>query len=193
MKAVDTILNSQHLPKDVTLVTHITDVENQQAEHLFIFWEWNWVPATVVHSGFTSGHLGRPFTSGHLSTADFNKAISMLADKDMAPGEICVPKQVFDAIDNRGLSNELIEWLNKREKPLPYHWFGSYIFDSDDLRITKHSLWSSIHSPRLDMDFLGPEIVGLIRNRFESGPQSAIRDATMVLEERIRSRIGVTP
>ena len=38
LKAVDTILNSQHPPKDVTLVTHITDVENQQAEHLFIFW-----------------------------------------------------------------------------------------------------------------------------------------------------------
>ena len=84
----------------------------------------------------------------------------------------------------------MIDWLNKREKPLPYHWFGSYIFDSDDLRITEHSLWSSVHSPRLDMDFLDPEIVGLIKNRFESGPQSAIRDATMVLEERIRSRIG---
>ena len=121
--AVDTIVNSAFPPRKASLVTWTKDRQNWQEEHLFLFWDWNYVPLTVVHSGFATGYSGE-------GSRTFSEALCMIWHREIPTNLIYVDEYNFSAIENRRLTKGTIEMLrNADDSPLSWPWL-EYTYQS---------------------------------------------------------------
>ena len=182
--AVDTIVNSHNPPRKGSLVTYRTDVDDQNERHLFLFWDWNDVRLTVVHAGFRSGHGGEGVRS-------FSEALCMLIDREIPTNLIYVDAFDFSAIENRELTSNVIDRLRSTDdKPYKFWFYHPWIHENNSLQLQRKTFWSARHEPRLNFDFLDPEIVKRCRHLFDDDPEAAIKNAVKVLEERLRILLG---
>ncbi len=178
--AVDAIVNSDRPPLRASLVTYMRDRRSQQGEHLFLFWDWNWVPLTVVHSGFTSGYEG----SGPRS---LSLALSMINDREIPIQDIFVSHAEFSLIEERKLDSNLIERLRSvPDDPASLH----QIVDFDLEQVKEQSFWATRHNPKMAFDFIDPAISKESRTLYPLDSWAAILKAFVVVEERIRLLIG---
>ena len=178
--AVDAIVNSRKPPRKASVVTWMRDRHNMQGRHLILFWDWNWVPLTVVHSGFSSGYPGDGLRS-------FSKALSMIKDRVIPTNDIILGEDEFYAIENRRLTPELIEVLRAADdRPTswidiaPIHWE----------QMENHTFWAAGHVPRMIFDHVDPEISRQCRSLYPQDPNAAVARAFVVVEERLRAIVG---
>lgn len=179
VRAIDTIVNSEHPPKKASVVTWMKDRRNSLGEHLFLFWDWNDAPLTVVHSAFTSGYSGG-------GPHDFSEALCMLQDRKIPTTEIFVDKTEFDAIEERMLTEELIRYLQIQEG---IQVQGGYIFELHQRKLQEQVFWAMRHQPRPNFDFLDPELAEVCRGLFEERPLAAVSEGFKVLEDRLRELV----
>ena len=180
--AVDTIVNSQNPPGKASVVTHVTDRRNWHREHLLLFWDWNALELAVVHSGFASGY-------GSEGSRKFSEALCMLSDREIRTNEIYVEEAVFEAIEHRKLTTQLIEGLrsaNAGSVEEPWH----AIWERHQDEIETQTFWQMRHHPKPNFDFLDPELAERCRTLYAANVQAAIREAYLVVEERLRSMIS---
>ena len=180
--AVDTIVNSQNPPRKASVVTHVTDRRNWQREHLLLFWDWNALELAVVHSGFTSGYGGE-------GPRTFSEALCMLSDRKIPTNEIYVDELVFQAIEHRRLTTRLIESLRSADAGSveePWH----AIWERHQDEVEAHAFWQMRHQPKPDFDFLDPELTERCQTLYPANVQAAIREAYLVVEERLRSMMS---
>ena len=177
--AVDTIVNSQSAPRKASVVTWMKDRHNLRGEHLFLFWDWNWVPLTVVHSGFASGYPGT-------APKCFSAALSMIKDRAIPINEVFLDEFEFYSIENRKLTSNLIESLSNADDR-PATWFG--MTETHWSQVEGQTFWAGQHEPKMIFDFIDPEISMRCRNLYSQDPEAAISRAFVVVEERMRRRI----
>ncbi len=178
--AVDAIVNSENPPRKASVVTCMKDRCDSHGEHLFLFWDWNRVPLTVVHSGFTSGYPGE-------GPRSFSIALSMIKDRAIPTNDIILGESEFYAIENRRLTPQLIELLRTADDSptswidvAPIHWE----------QVEKQTFWETHHDPKMIFDHIDPEISNQCRNLYSQDPESAVARAFVVVEERLRALVG---
>ena len=181
--AVDTIVNSELPPERASVVTWEKDRYTSEGEHLFLFWDWNSVPLTVVHSGFASGYPGE-------GPRSFSEALCMIWDRQIPANKIYSDKGIFNTIERRGLTAQLIDWLRSFEhSPSDPSWMEGMLNSHLDL-VESGQFWQLKHSSKLVFDFLDPEIIQRCRSTFENNPEAAVSAAYKVVEERLRTLVG---
>ena len=178
--AVDAIVSSEHPPRKASVVTWTKDRHNSQREHLFLFWDWNWVPLTVVHSGFASGYPGE-------GSRSFSIALSMIMDRAIPTNDIFLGRSEFYAIENRRLTPQQIELL-RRADDQPTAWVG--IVPSHWEQVENQTFWAMNHEPKMVFDHIDPDISKQCRSIYPYDPETAVAKAFIVVEERLRSLIG---
>ena len=179
--AVDTIVNSQNPPRKASVVTHVTDRRNGQRQHLLLFWDWNALELAVVHSGFASGYGGE-------GPRTFSEALCMLSDRKIPTNEIYVDEPVFEAIEHRRLTTRLIEFLRSADAgSMDEPWYAIWARHQDEMET--QTFWQKRHQPKPDFDFLDPELAERCRTLYAANVQAAIREAYLVVEERLRNLI----
>ena len=178
--AVDAIVNSEHPPRKASIVTWMKDRYDSQGEHLFLFWDWNLVPLTVVHSGFTSGYPGE-------GPRSFSMALCMIMDRLIPTNDIFLGQAEFYAIENRRLTPQLIELLRRADdKPAawveisPGHW----------QQVEDQAFWATHHEPKIVFDHIDPDISKQCRSIYLHDPGAAVAKAFIVVEERLRTLVG---
>ena len=180
--AVDTVVNSENPPRKASVVGWRKDLHSMIYEHLFLFWDWNKVPLTVVHSGFTSGYGG---TGPH----GFSEALCMVFCREIPTNPIFVNETDFNAIENRRLTAKIIDRLhNADDRPIEWPW--GWIMPRDLEQLEKHTFWSSRHHPKMVFDFLSPDIAKRCQKLHAHDPEAAVFMAFKVVEERLRSLVS---
>ena len=132
--------------------------------HLFLFWDWNGVRLTVVHSSFTSGYRGG-------GPHNFSIALSMIRDREIPTNEIFVTEHQFYSIDNRRLTTELIEHLRSVED-VQIYW--SDIFPRHSEQIEAQTFWTTFHQPKMNFDHIDPELSKRCRNLYVHDSEAAL-------------------
>ena len=177
--AIDTIVNSQNPPRRASIVTWTKDRQNGIEEHLFLFWDWNKVPLTVVHSGFASGYPSA-------GSRRFSEAQCMLQDRQILTNLIFVDKSDFYAIEGRKITSDMIDGLRKADaRPPEWPWFELMQSHCDQVR--EQTFWAARHEPKLAFDFLDTEISKRCRNLYAQDVEAAVSAAFKVVEERLRN------
>ena len=176
--AVDTIVNSQRLPERASLVTHKELPRSSKAEHLFLFWGWNHVPLTVVHSGFASGYGGE-------GPRTFSMALCMIRDKAVPINELRVHKGLFNAIEERRPTQVMLDQLRVQGEPME-QWIGVYVWEEHEQMVQDRTFWPMWHRPNLAFDFLDPELAERCQSLFPAKVEAAVREAFLVVEARLR-------
>lgn len=75
--AISTIINSGYLPESATVVTfEVQHGKTSVEHHLFLFWNWEASPLTIVPAGFTSGYSGG-------GSRAFSLALCMIENKQV--------------------------------------------------------------------------------------------------------------
>ena len=149
--AVDTIVNSEIPPRKASVVSWVKDRQSMQEEHMFMFWDWNYVPLTVVHSGFTSGYLGG-------GPRCFSQALCMIWDRSIPTNMVIVNKAEFNAIEARRLTTQIIETCKKaddRSFDLPVH---GWTYSKHVQQVKEQTFWRDFHQPKLNTEFLDQEL-----------------------------------
>jgi len=171
--AVDVIVNSELPPRRASLVT------NRQGLYLFLFWDWNNVPLTVVHSGFSSGYPGQ-------GPRSFSQALCMLWDRGITTNLVIANKTIFDAIEHRRLTEDLVDWLrNTDDRPLTWPQ-PEWIYREHEHQVEGQTFWCTFHQPKLNADFLDEELSARCRQTFSHNKEAAVTAAYKVVEERLR-------
>ena len=179
--AVDTIVNSQNLPRKASVVSWMRDRQNWHGEHLFLFWDWNDVPLTVVHSGFTSGYPGE-------GPRSFSEALCMIYDRDIHTNLIHVNESDFSAIEERRLTSDLIDVLrNSDDRPLGWPWPG--VMNAHLTQLEDQTFWNERHESKLVFDFLDPELSKQCRTLYLQDAEAAVFTAFKVVEQRLRTML----
>ena len=177
LAAVDTIVNSEIPPTRASVVTWMKDRIESQDEHLFLFWDWNHVPMTVVHSGFASGYPGE-------APRSFSEALCMVIDRQIPITQIFVGKVDFDAIEERRLTREIIQMLrNSDERPILGRWYE--IYDTHWEEVENQTFWTQRHSVKLNFDHLDSEIATRCRILYAQDPAAAVSSAMKIVEQRL--------
>ena len=180
--AVDTIVNSQNPPRKASVVTWMTNPRDGQGEQLFLFWDWNELELTVVHSGFASGYPGT-------GPRSYSQALCMIWDRDIPTNYILVAEAAFKAIESRNLTATLIARLrNVDDRPI--NWMLPDVEALHVKQIEDQTFWAAHHSPRLDFDFLDPELSEHCRKLYPQDLGATVVKAWLVVEERLRTLIG---
>ena len=180
--AIDAIVNSQYPPRKASVVTWMKNRKDGQGEHLFLFWEWNEVDLTVVHSGFTSGYGGE-------GPRSYSQALCMILDRGIPTNEIRVDETEFDAIEHRKMTTKLAERLRTaNDTPIEWPWIG--VWDRHETEIEDQTFWKTWHRPKLDFDFLDPELTKRCRSLWPLHAEAAVFEAFRIVEERLRALVG---
>ena len=175
--AVDAIVNSKNPPRKASVVTWMRDRPNSQGRHLILFWDWNRVPLTVVHSGFASGYPGE-------GPRSLSIALSMIKDREIPTNDIILGEYEFCAIENRRLTQELIELLRTADDR-PTSWT-----DVDSIhweQMENGTFWATHHDPKMIFDHMDPEISNQCRKLYPLNREESVFVAFKVVEERLRA------
>ena len=149
LSAVDTVVNSEVPPRKASLVLWQKDRQSNQEEYLFLFWDWNSVPLTVVHSGFATGYSGD-------GPKRFSQALCMIWDRAISINMVIVNEAVFNAIESRRLTRRIIDELkNGDDRPLTWPW-NEWMYSEDIKHVEDHTFWLEFHRSKLNADFLDP-------------------------------------
>ena len=178
--AVDAIVNSGNPPRKASVVTWMKDPRHLQGEHLFLFWDWNWVPLTVVHSGFASGYSGE-------GPRSFSTALCMIKDRAIPANDIFLEESAFYAIENRRLTPQLIERLRSADDS-PTSWIGIAPIHWE--QVENQTFWAMHHAPKMIFDHIDPEISNRCRSLYPQDPEAAVSRAFVVVEERLRALVA---
>ena len=178
--AVDAIVNSEKPPRRASVVTWMKDGRNSQGRHLILFWYWNRVPLTVVHSGFASGYPGD-------GPRSFSIALSMIKERSIPTNDIILGESEFYAIENRKLTPQLIELLRTADDR-PTSWIDIASIQCEQVK--KQTFWATLHDPKMNFDHIDPEISKQCRNLYSQDPDAAVAWAFVVVEERLRALVG---
>ena len=178
--AVDTIVNSENPPRKASLVTWLQDRTGFTGLHLFLFWDWNRVRLTVVHSGFASGYTGG-------GPHNFSIALSMIRDREIPMSNIFLTEHQFHSIENRRLTVELIEQLRSADDG-DVSWAD--IYPRHSKQVEAQTFWPRFHQPKMSFDHMKPEISQRCRNLYAHDPEAAISRAFTVIEERLRELLA---
>lgn len=182
--AVDTIVNSEFRPRRGTVVSWVKDRANRLQEHLFMFWDWNDVPLTVVHSGFTSGYSGQ-------GPRCFSQALCMILDRAIPANMVTVNEVEFNAIERRQLTDQIIATCKNADgPPLGLEWYG-WTFPEHVQQIKEQTFWRDFHQPKLSTEFLDQELAVRCEKIFGHDRESAVAAAFKVVEERLRQSVDI--
>ena len=176
--AIDTVVNSENPPRKASIVTWRKDRSNRIYRHLFLFWYWNHVPLTVVHSGFTSGYGG---SGPH----GFSEALCSILYREISTNEIFLSESEFNAIEKRRLTPKIIERLRTADDmpfEFPWHWIMPRHSE-----ITESEFWAQRHNPKMVFDFLDNEISKQCRKLYPLNREESVFVAFKVVEERLRA------
>lgn len=177
--AVDVIVNSEVPPRKASLVTWVKDKRNMQEEHLFLFWDWNKVHLTVVHSGFASGYSGQ-------GPRSFSQALCMIWDRTIPINMVIASEALFKAIEGRRLTERIIDELRSADdRPLTWPWL-EWIYPEHVKQVEEETFWREFHQPKLNVDSLDPELNARCRKTFAHDREAAVAAAYKVVEERLR-------
>ncbi len=182
VSAVDTIVNSENPPVNASVATWRKDLEKPEYHHFFLFWNWNDVPLTVVHSSFISGEYGGG------GPHRFSEALCMILYREIPINEIVVSKSEFNAIEGRRLTTTIIERIRATDG-IPLDFPSHYIMPRHSEQ-TENEFWAERHSPKPVFDFLDPELSKRCRQLYYADPENAVFMAFKVVEERIRALVG---
>lgn len=180
--AIDTIVNSERLPERTSLVTWAKDRPKHLESHLFLFWGWKEAPLTVVRSGFTSGYSGE-------GPRAFSMALCMIWDKGVPMDQLYVPEDLFDAINKQHATEEMLDGLRVQGEPME-PWTGHYVREQDKQMVGERTFWPRWHTPRPVFDFLDAELAERCHSLYPDNVGSAVREAYILVEERLRALIG---
>jgi hypothetical protein len=118
--AINAIINSGIFPEKATIVTNVTNRSSQpiQEDHLFIFWNWQYMPVVIIPSGFASGYPGEGPRGFQLTTC-------MIKEKGMPLDESFVDEPTFEALDKGKITYTDHQILkNIKLDAEPYGWFN---------------------------------------------------------------------
>lgn len=179
--AVDAIVNSRRPPERASLVTYKGLPRSGGAEHLFLFWDWNEVPLTVVHSGFASGYGGE-------GPRTFSMALCMIRDKAIPIDELRVDEGLFNAIEERRPTQAMLDQLRLQGEPIE-QWVWAYVWDEHERMVEERTFWPMWHRPNLVFDFLDPELAERCQSLYPAKVEAAVREAFLVVETRLHDLI----
>jgi len=136
--AISAILNSGILPEKATIVTNIYDTKShpRQEDHLFMFWNWQYMPVVVVPSGFASGYSGE-------GPHGFALAICMIREKGIPINGIYVNESVFNAIDKGKIvyaDEQIFKDIKAKSELLSWPWY-SWARDDYETALERGQLW----------------------------------------------------
>ena len=136
--AISAIINSGILPEKATIVTNVCDMKShpRQEEHLFIFWNWQYMPVVVVPSGFASGYSGE-------GPSGFALAICMVREKGIPIDGIYVTKSVFNAIDKGKIvyaDDQIPKDIKAQSKSLSWPWY-LWVREDIEIALERGHLW----------------------------------------------------
>ena len=179
--AVDTIVNSERPPERASLVTWVTVPRSRQSDHLFLFWDWNEVPLTVVHSGFASGYSG-------IAPRAFSMALCMIRDKAIPISELRVQEGLFNALEERRPTQAMLDQLCIQGEPME-QWIWAYVWERHEQMVEERTFWPMWHQPNLVFDFLDPELAERCQSLYPANVDAAVREAFLVVEARLHGLI----
>ena len=108
LDAVETIVTNRRPPKRMTLVSTlqrpVPTSPSIPGDHLFLAWDWNRVPLTVIHSGFATGYHGT-------GSRYFSLALCMILSENIEVVSRECNRFEFDAIDEKRVTDQIIESL----------------------------------------------------------------------------------
>ena len=110
LAAVEDIVTSETPPTRATLVSSFDNDSIAQPiwMHLFLFWNWNYVPLTIVQSGFTSGFSGT-------GPGAFSLALCMIDSIGVQLDLKEVDAATFKEIENRRITHGIVESVRYRD------------------------------------------------------------------------------
>ncbi|MDE2838674.1 MAG: hypothetical protein OXL97_14400 [Chloroflexota bacterium] len=177
--AIDTIVNSVRPPQRASLVTWAKDRPRHLEKHLFLFWGWREAPLTVVQSGFTSGYGGE-------GPRALSMALCMVFDKAIPLSQLYVNERLFNAVNRQRTTEKMLEELYVQGDPVE-PWAPHYVLVDHKRTIDERTFWPKWHTPSPVFDFLDPELAERCGALYSANMQAAIREAYLVVEERLRS------
>jgi hypothetical protein len=138
LQAISAILNSGILPERATIVTRIykgTSPRLQQ-KHLFLFWNWGYIPLTVIPCGFASGYSGE-------GPRGFALAICLIREKNIPIDGVLVEKPIFDAIDKGKLKyvdDQIFKDIKSAAETYNWPW-GDWVPEKYEEALERGRLW----------------------------------------------------
>ena len=158
LQAIDAILSSGALPERVTIVTHIYNRTSRplQEEHLFIFWNWKFVPVVVIPSGFASGYPGE-------GPKGFALAICMIKDRNIPIDFTEISEKEFRLIDEERISevdDPLLMKIKAKSESLGSMYYEWVPGEMDEL-LQRGQLWKAFHWRETKTDML-TEAIGYV-------------------------------
>ena len=180
--AIDTIVNSERPPKRASLVTWAEDRPKHLEKHLFLFWSWKEARLTVVRSAFTSGYSGE-------GPRALSVALCMIWDKGVPMDQLYVSEDLFNAINRQHATEEMLNGLRVQGE-LVEPWTAHYVRAEDKQMVLEQTFWPMWHTPGLAFDFLDAELAERCHSLYPDNVGSAIREAYILVEERLRALIG---
>ena len=144
LDAVEKIVTDKRPPKKLTLVSTLWRPEPTSPSlpgyHLFLVWNWNRVPLTVVHSGFKTGYTGE-------GPRSFSLALCMILSENIEVTSVEYEMSTFAAVDKRRVTEEMIEKLRSSDMldnpELRDEWIDNgWIYPAHLKELENGSFWS---------------------------------------------------
>ena len=144
LDAIKTIVTDERPPKRMTLVSTLQrptpTSPSIPGDHLFLAWDWNRVPLTVIHSGFATGYHGT-------GSMYFSLVLCMILSKKIEVVSRECNKSEFDAIDEKRVTDQIIESLRNIDALDNFEsrdeWIGNgWIYSAHLEKLDRGSFWS---------------------------------------------------
>lgn len=136
--AIIAILNSGILPERATIITRVYNRTShpRQEDHLFLFWDWQYIPIVIIPSGFASGYLGE-------GPSGFALAICLIREKGIPVDTAFVNDSVFDAIDKGEIiykDDQVFKDIKSQSELCRWPWYDWVPEDMEEL-LERGQLW----------------------------------------------------
>lgn len=136
--AINAILNSGRLPERATIITHVYDAKShpRQEDHLFVFWDWPFMPIVVIPSGFTSGYSGE-------GPSGFALAVCLIREKQVPTDVIFVDEQVFNALDKGKIiytDDQVFKDIKSGSEPGHWPWYD-WVREDIEMALERGHIW----------------------------------------------------
>lgn len=155
LQAIDAVLSSGMLPKRATIVTHIYNRKSNplQEEHLFIFWNWQYIPILIIPSGFASGYPGE-------GPKGFALAICMIWDKEIPIDIVFLNEEEFRILDEQRINDcdhHLFKKIKTNSEPLSL-LYNEWVPEQYKELLEKGEIWRIVHWKQTKTDWFTESI-----------------------------------